>query len=106
MGIHEPEDTWLINNYQKNNRLLSVAHRPVMEREQHSHDYFAYLEDDMEIPWEAVLAWGNDQRKLEAEGLAVNRGFFRWEYRPNFSPIVIELYACEPVYCKFVTSDG
>jgi len=72
------------------NFFLTWAHRDVLEREHFGHDLFVYLEDDMELLWHKVIAWGEDEYLLEQSGSQFHRGFFRWEQRADGSRTVLE----------------
>eukprot|EP00316_Scyphosphaera_apsteinii_P003882 CAMPEP_0119326734 /NCGR_PEP_ID=MMETSP1333-20130426/69143_1 /TAXON_ID=418940 /ORGANISM="Scyphosphaera apsteinii, Strain RCC1455" /LENGTH=107 /DNA_ID=CAMNT_0007335121 /DNA_START=141 /DNA_END=461 /DNA_ORIENTATION=+ len=90
----------------KANFFLAWAHRDVLEREHFGHDLFVYLEDDMELPWRNVIAWGEDEYLLEQSGSQFHRGFFRWEETKDGSRTVIE--ACPFDFatrqCKLIVS--
>lgn len=81
-------------DFARNPLMLAYAHRGVLEREHRGYDLFAYLEEDMEMPWSHVVAWGEDEYLLGQAGLPFHRGFFRWETREDGSRTVTDFRAC------------
>lgn len=57
--------------------LLTWAHREAMPAEVGRYAYFMYSEDDVLVPWEAIVSWQRDTESLEGEGYL--RGFLRVE---------------------------
>ena len=57
--------------------LLTWAHRAAMAEHLGDHDVFLYTEDDILLPWSAIVAWHRDNAALYAAGWL--RGFLRVE---------------------------
>lgn len=61
--------------------VLTWMHRRHMRERLGSYDFFMYLEDDVRVPWEGILAWHHDTALLYSLGFL--RGFLRVETSPR-----------------------
>jgi len=57
--------------------LLTWAHRAGMEKKINNYDYFMYVEDDIEVPYNVIERWRKDSIVLAPKGYM--RGFLRKE---------------------------
>ena len=53
--------------------LLTWAHRDAMRDQLERYEFFMYTEDDILVPWEALVAWQRDTTILDSKGFL--RGF-------------------------------
>ena len=69
-----------------NNVLLPWYHRELMAAVHGKFSLYGYLEHDIDMHWEHVVAWARDEERLRraappAPGLPWRRGFWRWYHR-------------------------
>lgn len=92
----DPEITCLVYDNLDHPFHLTWVHRDHMAARLNEYDFFMYVEDDIYIPWKAVVEWHRNTLRLRESGFLC--GFLRIEKTPVRQRPVASDFVCSEHY--------